>query len=179
VGRHVLRRELRQGTSGTDWVAAADSIALRAFRGAAVVCASDTLSAQIVVAYRGDRAPDPAKDSVLLLGEDGTVSVRALLGTGVPPVPCVGPGGGAASRWTLDRGAPVGTVAARFFERGSYHLADAALRYRRGASGRQPLTPETWSSASWDVTSERVGVELVPSGAGSSWSGFLAWLSAE
>lgn len=179
VGRHVLRRELRQGRAGIDWVAARDSLALRAFRGSAVVCASDTLSAQIVVSYRGGRAPDPTKDSVLLLSDDGTASLRALVGTGVSPVPCIGPGGGAAARWTLDRGAPPGTVAARFFERGSYYFSGAALRYRRGASGRQPLTPETWSSdTSWDVGSDRVGVQLVPSRAGEPWSGFLAWLSA-
>jgi hypothetical protein len=30
----------------------------------------------------------------------------------------------------------------RLFESGEYHLADGALRYRRGGGGRQPLTPE-------------------------------------
>jgi hypothetical protein len=33
-------------------------------------------------------------------------------------------------------------VLVRFFERGSYHLADDAFRYRRGGGGRQPLTVE-------------------------------------
>jgi hypothetical protein len=72
-------------------------------------------------------------------------------------------------------------VLARLFERGSYHLTGSALRYRRGGSGRQPLTPEIWSSStSWDVALERLGVEIVPAdGAGEPWSGFLAWLGPE
>jgi hypothetical protein len=180
VGRHVLRRELRHGRPGSDWVAAHDSLALRAFRGAAVVCASDTTSAQIVVAYRGERAPDPAKDSVLLLGANGATLARALVGTGVAPTPCVGPGAGAAARWALDQPAPGGTVAAKIFERGSYYLTGAALRYRRGASGRQPLTPEALSAATaWDVAGGRLGVALVPARSGAPWRGFLAWLDGE
>jgi hypothetical protein len=177
VGRHVLRRELRHGVPGRDWAAGRDSLSLRAFRGAAVVCASDTISAEVVVSYRGDRAPDPTKDSVLLLDEGGAAVVRALLGTGASPDPCAGPGRGTSARWTLDQAAPSGTVVARVFERGSYYLTSAALRYRRGASGRQPLTPEAWSAdTDWDVASERLGVELVPSRTGAPWSGFLAWL---
>jgi len=180
IGRHVMRRELRHGVPGRDWIAEGDSVSLRAFRGAAAVCVSDTVSAQLVVSYRGDRAPDPSKDSVLLLGRDGTSVPRALVGAGVSPSPCVGPGGGEAQRWTLDQPAPPETVAARIFERGSYHLSGAALRYRRGASGRQPLTPEVLSAATtWDLAGGRIGVQLVPSRAGASWSGFLAWLSTE
>ena len=179
VGRHVLRRELRHGLPGRDWIAEPDSLSLRAFRGVAVVCGSDSLSAQLIVSYRGDRAADPSKDSVMLVTEDGAAVARALTATGVSPAPCTGPGGGAAERWTLNEAAPAGTVVVRTFERGSYHLTSAALRYRRGASGRQPLTPETWSAATaWDVETERLGVALVPSRAGAAWSGFLAWLGA-
>lgn len=180
IGRHVLRRELRNGVPERDWIAEGDSVSLRAFRGAAAVCASDTSSAQLVVSYRGDRAPDPSKDSVLLVGREGMSVPRALVGTGVSPSLCVGPGAGASQRWTLDQAAPAGTVAAKIFERGSYHLSGAALRYRRGASGRQPLTPEVLSAATtWDLAGERIGVQLVPSSAGAPWSGFLAWLSTE
>lgn len=176
VGRHVLRRELRHGLPGRDWDATADSLGLRAFRGTGIVCASDSTAAELTVWYSGDRAPDPSKDSVLLVTGEGDVGVRTLVGTGAAPSPCPG-GGGASSRWRLDRAAPSGTLVARLFERGSYHLADAALRYRRGASGRQPLTPEVWSPASgWRISTERLGVGVVPSrGGGGGWSGFLAW----
>jgi hypothetical protein len=181
IGRHVLRRELRHGVPGRDWLVEGDSLSLRAFRGAAAVCVNDTVAAQLVVSYRGDRAPDPSKDSVLLLGGDGASVPRALVGAGVSPSPCVfGPADGVTQRWTLDQPAPTGTVAVKIFERGSYHLGGAALRYRRGASGRQPLTPEVLAAATtWDLAGGRIGVELVPSRAGVAWSGFLAWLSTE
>ncbi len=181
ISRHVLRRELRHGLPGRDWSADADSLSLRAFRGTAIVCAADSVAAAVVVSYRGDRAPDPSKDSVLLVTADGRSAVRALAGTGVAPTPCPGSPAGATARWRLDLGAPTGTVVARLFERGSYHLSGAALRYRRGASGRQPLTPEVWSTASdWDISAERLGVGLVPSvGSSGQWSGFLAWLTPE
>ncbi len=176
VGRHVLRRELRHGVPGRDWDVTADSLGLRAFRGTGIVCASDSTAAELTVWYQGDRAPDPSKDSVLLVTGEGQVGVRALAGTGVAPAPCPG-GAGTSARWRLDRAAPSGTVVARVFERGSYHLSDAALRYRRGASGRQPLTPEVWSSASgWRISTDRLGVGVVPArGGGAAWSGFLAW----
>jgi hypothetical protein len=180
VGRHVLRRELRHGTPGSDWTAELDSLALRAFRGAAVICVNDTISARLIVSYRGERAADPTKDSLLLLREDGGAEARALLGTGVATTSCTGPGDGVAERWTLDRAAPPGTLVARVFERGSYHLSTAALRYRRGASGRQPLTPEVLSAATaWDLTGDRLGVQLVPARDGAPWSGFLAWTKTE
>ena len=176
VGRHVLRRELRQGVPGRDWAATPDSVGLRAFRGVAFVCASDTTAAELTVSYRGDRSPDPAKDSVLLLTAEGVVDARALIGTGAASTSC--PGSGASQRWRLDRGAPAGVVVARLYERGSFHLSDAALRYRRGASGRQPLTPEVWSGATgWRLSGQRLGVAFAPArAAGSPWTGFLAWL---
>lgn len=180
LGRHVLRRELRHGIPGRDWAATADSLGLRAFRGAGIVCASDSIAAELTVWYQGDRAPDPSKDSVLLVTGEGRVGVRALAGTGTASSPCPG-AAGPTMRWRLDRAAPTGTLVARVFERGSYHLTAAALRYRRGASGRQPLTPEVWSSASgWRVSPDRLGMGVVPSlGGGAAWSGFLAWLTTE
>lgn len=176
VSRHVLRRETRHGSEGVDWAVAGDSLWLRAFRGAAVVCANDTVQATLVVSYAGDRAPDPTKDSVLFVAPDGTRAVRALVGASPTAGSCSGPG--ATASWRLDRGAPADAVVGKLFERGAYHLADAALRYRRGASGRQPLTPEVWDGASaWSATGLSVGVVLVPrdSTAGTPWSGFLSW----
>ena len=99
VSRHVLRRELRHGLPGRDWSVDADSLSLRAFRGTAIVCAADSVAAEVVVAYRGDRAPDPSKDSVLLVTADGRSAVRALTGTGVASTPCPGSPVGATARW--------------------------------------------------------------------------------
>jgi hypothetical protein len=177
LGRHVLREELRYGVPGRDWSVFDDSLPLRAFRGTSSVCANDSTAARLTVSYRGSRAPDPAKDSVLLLMADGTTSVRALVATGASSISCAGPGAGVRQLWTLDHGAPVSTVATRIFERGSYHIASSALRYRRGASGRQPLTPEVWTSASaWNASTERLEVSLVPTGGSTAWRGFVAWL---
>ncbi len=177
VFRHVVRRETRMGLGGVDWWSAGDSLALRAFRGAALVCHNDTTSARLVVSYVGDRAPDPAKDSLLLLSADGVREVRALVAASAPPLPCSGLEGGSAALWSLDAPAPPGNVAAKLFERGSYHLSDAALRYRRGAGGRQPLTPEVWSGATaWTRSSGWLHATLVTRDplAGAPWSGLGA-----
>jgi hypothetical protein len=177
VSRHVLRREMRHGVRGADWEVGGDSLALRAFRGTALVCGNDSSTADLLVSYAGDRDPDPTKDSVLLVTAEGDGSVRALLGTAAPPTACAGLDSAGAAAWRLDTPAPAGTVAAKLFERGSYHLSGSALRYRRGAGGRQPLTPEVWSAGTrWTVTDGRVGVELLPrdSVAGPPWSGLVS-----
>jgi hypothetical protein len=177
VGRHVLRREARHGVMGADWEAAGDSLSIRAFRGVALVCESDSASASLVVSFVGDRQPDPSKDSVLVVTADGQRSIHALLRAVAAPGACsrLEPEGAAA--WQLDAPAPTGAVAGKLFERGSYHLSGSALRYRRGAGGRQPLTPEVWSPATrWAVDENRVGVELVPLDtlAGPPWRGLVA-----
>lgn len=181
VSRHVLRTELRRERARRDWSVDADSLSLRAFRGAALVCSTDSAAAEVVVSYRGDRAPDPAKDSVLLIGSRGEQSLRELVGTRVGSG-CDTGDGGAVWRWRLDAPAPPGAIFARLFERGSYHLSGHALRYRRGASGRQPLTAEVWSnSAAWAPSGARLGIELIPRdpNAGRPWHGFLAWDARE
>jgi hypothetical protein len=143
------------------------------------VCANDSVAAELTVTYRGERTPDPTKDSVLVITAEGRVEARALRGVGTAASSCVAPG--VRQRLRMEVGAPSGTVAVRVFERGSYYLSDAALRYRRGASGRQPLTPEVWSPATgWERSSERLGLAVVPSGSsGSPWKGFLAWRTPE
>ncbi|MEQ1857834.1 MAG: hypothetical protein ABL963_15375 [Longimicrobiales bacterium] len=177
IGRHVLRQELRHGVPARDWIADADSVSLRAFRGTGLVCGSDSLTASVEVTYAGQRAPDPTKDSVLLVTADGLQTVYALVGAGATTSACAGGVPAPPSRWRLDRPAPPDVVVARLFERGAYHLSGAALRYRRGASGRQPLTPEVWSALTgWTASTQSLGVRLVPSpGRGAPWSGFLAW----
>jgi prepilin-type N-terminal cleavage/methylation domain-containing protein len=177
VSRHVLRRETRHGTRGSDWKVDADSLALRAFRGVALVCGSDSVSAGLVVSYDGERAPDPSKDSVLLLTEDGQRVARALLAATTSSTPCGLLGPGTEALWRLDSLPPMQALAAKLFERGSYHLSGSALRYRRGAGGRQPLTPEVWSGESgWAPSAGRLAVTLVPTdpSAGAPWTGIVA-----
>jgi len=179
VGRHTLRRELRFGVQGRDWAADSDSLALRAFRGTALVCPADSAAVSLSVAFRGDRAPDVTKDSVLLVTEGGSRTARALVAIGAPSGACVGapPEGFVAATWTVETVAPAGAVVAMLFEHGSYHLVDGALRYRRGRSGRQPLTPEVWASTSGWITSDgHLGVELIPGSpdVGRPWAGYLA-----
>jgi hypothetical protein len=133
-----------------------DSFSLRAFRGTAVVCSAPA-PGELVVRWSGFRSPDASKDSVLVLGGDGSWSVRALASRSVAPGACGGPASGAEERWELDR--PVDEPRlARLFERGSYHLADDAFRYRIGAGGRQPLTPPNLDPASSLVSTSPSGV---------------------
>lgn len=181
VAGHVLRRELRRGRPGRDWVVDDDSLRLRAFRGTAIVCACDSATAQITVSYRGDRRPDPSKDSVLLLGPTGSVEVRALVGTGGSATDCGPAPATELESWTLDAPVEPGAVVARLFERGSYHVALSALRYRRGASGRQPLTPEVWGdSSTWSLNGARLGLEVRPldPDVGLPWAAFLSWTAS-
>ncbi len=136
-----------------------DSIALRAFRGTAVVCALSG-DGTALVRYRGLRAPEPAKDSVVSVGwaggggggsgggksgggHAGISGPRALqlltsttASDGCPPHAAE-----SLYHWTL-ASAPMPGTLLLLFESGSYHLTGSALRYRRGESGRQPLTAE-------------------------------------
>jgi prepilin-type N-terminal cleavage/methylation domain-containing protein len=177
VSRHVLRRETRHGIEGTDWVAGGDSLSIRAFRGAAVVCGPDPASTDIVVSYRGDRAPDPTKDSVLLVSAAGARTVRALVGTAAASTPCAVLDSAGAAVWRLEVPPPRDVVAAKLFERGSYHMSGAALRYRRGPGGRQPLTPEVLAATSgWAELGGWLRLELVPADTlgGAPWRGLVA-----
>jgi hypothetical protein len=143
IARHIVGREVRRGRAGRDWtVFGRDSLVLRAFRGVGEICPWRPGVREILVAYRGVREADASKDSVLLMDRDGTWTARALVWVGGSDVSCPQAPTVAVERWRLDRDAPAGVVLARVFERGSYHLTGGALRYRRGAAGRQPLTPE-------------------------------------
>ncbi|HEY0809273.1 MAG TPA: hypothetical protein VGD49_03890 [Longimicrobiales bacterium] len=113
-----------------------DSIATRLFRGIAIVCgARDSIT---FARYRGLRLPDATKDSALQLGVENVVAVQTAatsaqtcfpapdeqvlaLNLGILPPP--------NSTWLI-------------FETGAYHLSTNALRYRRGAESRQPITSE-------------------------------------
>lgn len=134
--RVVLRAELRHGLPAQVLAGGGDSLRVRAARGAGVVCLID--GADLLVAYRGVRQPEPDKDSVLLVGPEGIITADAIR-SAAPSDRCGGSlrirsGPGADG---LDGDA--GTIAV-VFEGGVYQVADGALRYRRGAGGRQPLT---------------------------------------
>lgn len=154
VAAALLAAELRYLDPATDiYGHGPDSVALRAFRGVAVACAS--AAGTVLVRYRGLRAPDPVKDSVIVTGIS-----PAHEGAGAPPGPGIG-GASASSlaasseissgcelqageslyRWTLNPLPSPGALLL-LFESGSYHLNGGALRYRRGDAGRQPLTAE-------------------------------------
>ncbi len=138
----LLPEEVSGGRAGLDWrVEGGDSLTLRAFRGLALMEGNPVPTRVVRVCFRGIRTPDPEKDSVLVLGVDGRWRVNDLEDRHRISSSCPDVEKGWEEEWTL-ASASSGGVLARLFERGSYHLADGAIRYRRGEGGRQPLTPE-------------------------------------
>lgn len=159
TARYTLAQELRTGLAGIDWMAAGDSVVLRAFRGTGVRCA-DAPPPAWAVRYSGLRRPDPAKDSVLVLAPDGVWRVAQLVRARSRPGAC-GQGAG-GEMWELSPAVP-GAVVGRIFERGSYHVAAGAFRYRPGRGGRQPLTAQvlrTGAGAGSGVSGRGGGVDL-------------------
>lgn len=141
TARHLLGEEARAAAGDGAWSVGEDSLALRAFRGHALPCGAPSGPRELRVSAVGVRAPDPEKDSVLLVRASGAVVMLALTDRSPTSSPCAG-AGGTAERWVLSGPVPLDVTAARWFERGAYHLSAGALRYRRGLGGRQPLTPE-------------------------------------
>lgn len=161
----VIGKELRSGVRGRDWVGSAPGgLSLRAFRGWGPVCGSASEGRRIVVAYHGERAANPVKDSVLVLTDDGWL--RADLTGRTPGPPSCGIDlGGNSELWTIDP--PVsGALLARVFERGSYHASGGAFRYRRGRGGRQPLTLDVFDHdrSNIEVRMDRVILNLFADG---------------
>lgn len=179
IARTVLRRELGRGVAPIDWSASADSLRLRAFRGAGFVCAPGRSAEEVVVAYRGDRLPEPAKDSLEVTTVDGVTARFDLESRGAAAAPCLGAD---SMEVILRLGAPetlpAGAVLVRVFETGSYHFSGGALRYRVGYGGRQPLTPEVWQNRPTGFLpgDSTVRMRWIPDGpTGRSVSEFLAW----
>lgn len=114
-----------------------DSIASRIFRGVAIVCGFR--SGWTYARYRGLRLPDPAKDSVLQLGIENTA---ALSSASVSDDACPHAPGENVLALTWPASPPMIGSIWLIFESGSYHLNSHALRYRRGAESRQPITNE-------------------------------------
>ena len=158
----LVRAETAAGRRDADWVMAADSVALRAYRGTGLACGEHEAPERIVVSYAGYRRPDPTKDSVEVVYADGARAVLALIGVTAGPPTCWGAPLEGGIALELGGPAPPGGVLVRVFERGAYSLSGRALRYRRGAGGRQPLTPEILERESrWRLADGRLSAELV------------------
>lgn len=158
----VLGRDLRRGIAGRDWLGpVGDSLPLRAFRGWGLACPGGTTGPGVtVVAYRGERAPNPAKDSVLVLTDEGWLAADLVGRAGTTQPLCPDGLDSDTELWTLDP--PVSGALMRVYEHGSYHLADGALRYRRGRGGRQPVTAEVFrESSTLEGTPGRILLTLV------------------
>jgi hypothetical protein len=177
IVRWILEEEVRAGVPGRDWqVPRGDSMALRAFRGWALVLARESGASpgEIVVCQRGIRKADSGKDSVLVLSEGGRWTAARLVWREVSHGACPGEAGFHRERWLLEPVVP-DAVLTRVYERGVYFIRDQALRYRRGRSGRQPMTPPrislrdqrmlplVESGFAWELESTTLdrGVELV------------------
>jgi prepilin-type N-terminal cleavage/methylation domain-containing protein len=136
----VLGGELRRASATDLRAVGPDSIAMRAFRGIGTVCG--TSGDGIIVHFRGDRQPDPAKDSLLWIRSGGPIVTLALAGTAsFTASDCDGVAPGEVQLWRTTPPAS-GPGVLLLFESGTYYLAGLALRYRIGAGGRQPLTAE-------------------------------------
>jgi hypothetical protein len=166
----ILHEELSVGVAGRDWHLDGErAVVLRAFRGYGRVCGPAADGSSWLVAWVGQRAPDPARDSLLVLQAGGNWVATPLVGhasQGTDAVgTCLPESGEAVAAWVVPdvpppvhavgveghAGDPLSTerpVLARYFETGRYSLEDGAFRYRRGAGGRQPLTPERVDRAS-------------------------------
>lgn len=127
----------------------ADSVALRAFRATAIVC--DTADTHAFLRWTGSRGPDAAKDSLLVLRPGPELALPVAAPVAVTHDNCSALPAERIIRVEAAGALRTGDVAL-VFERGSYHLADRALRWRAGSAGRQPLTAEVFDDAASGFT---------------------------
>lgn len=183
VAATVMGRDLRRGVAGRDWPdPAGDSLPLRAFRGWGLSCVSVAgRPGTVVVAYRGERRPNPVKDSVLVLTERGWRPANLVSRARAREPACPDGLNSDVEVWAVDP--PISGPLLRVFERGSYHVAGGALRYRRGRGGRQPLTPEVFLGPSgMEGSRGRILLRLVSDRApwgGGTWSTWIPLWSRE
>jgi len=146
----VIRRELGRAWISDDWTLTSDrTLALRAYRGTGYPCGrvepvdpaapagSPPFRYDLQVDFKGSRRPDPRKDSVAVLLQNGDILPADLVQVGSAGCPGVE---GLMVGFTTPRPLGVPPAAVRVFERIEYVLADSTLRLRRGRAGRQPLT---------------------------------------
>ena len=142
IGWHVLLAEVSAGVPLRDWsVEGSAVLPLRVFRGMGELCQGQGTPSEGWVRYGGMRLPEPEKDSLLLLDAGGAWHPVRLVGRAPSGSTCPSWPGEEVEHWSWEPPVP-GALLGRVFERGSYHLENGALRYRLGAAGRQPLTPE-------------------------------------
>ena len=169
--RQIVPREVRVGRHGRDWaLGSSGDLSLRAFRALLRPCPGSPAGRVVEGTVEGLRAPDPSKDSALVLSSFGEWTRVDLRGAEPGTGEC-GPG----SVWRLSVDPPVPEpVLLRIFERGEYSLRDGTLRYRRGRSGRQPLTAGVLDPAASGFSSGPGGaVRLELHGPGGGWSRVL------
>lgn len=150
IASHVLRTELGSaGGTGALIAYPPDSIRVRVFRGFGLACLDPNPDGVLLVRWSGDRRPDPAKDSVLILDSRGRWSASDLVDVTGSSLDCASAGLGTSDyeRWTLQP--PREGVLVRLFESGSYHVSDGSLRYRGTRGGRQPITETRLGPASF------------------------------
>ena len=179
IARSVMRGELRHAHPPDDWIVHADSVVVRAFRGAGTICAADSVTAEVLVSYQGGRLPEPLKDSVELLVADGSLRYADLTASSETDEVCPFTAHAERSlRLRLDAPAPGDALALRVYEKGSYHISGSALRYRSGRGGRQPLTPEALDDArsSWTISARSFGWSVMVDDLPERWGGFLGWI---
>ena len=159
----VMRAELRYAAA-PDLTAGPDSVRLRAIRGSGVICSRD--GGVLRVRYRGIRRPDPEKDSVLVVHDSATAGTvfRLSAVVGSDDASC-GPG----FQLTVE-GTPPGRGLVLVFEPGTYHLADGALRYRRGRGGRQPVTETVLADGGFRADPGTLTARLVLHGDSLRWA---------
>jgi len=160
---NLLDDEVSMSVPGRDWVVEADGgMRLRAFRGGARPCPEVPTMAvegvrESVVRWQGERIPDPARDSLLVLTPNGQWHAVRLLAHDAIPAPggCPLALGERWVRWRWEGPLAEHPFPAfvplyfRVFEVGRYSIEDRAFRYRRGAAGaRNPLTLELFAPES-------------------------------
>jgi len=125
--------------------AGSDSVALRAFRGMALVCARGP--AGPIVRYAGLRDPDPAKDSLLIATAEPE-RTASLISVAPQVNACVTAAGESLFELVLVPDSLRSGDVLLVFESGAYHLSTGAFRYRPAGGSRQPLTAEVFRTDS-------------------------------
>jgi hypothetical protein len=161
------------------YASAPESLAMRVFRGAGIVC--DTTGGSALLRYRGWRDPDPTKDSLLVLDARGERAQPLRAASGPLAPSCTLQPGEEAHRVTSSGPLLPGTLAL-VFESGAYHLSAGALRYRRGAGTRQPVTADVLQHDSSNFTLETavtrasaVRLRVQPARAAAERAGVTVW----
>lgn len=171
----VLRDELRWLDAAADiHGVAGDSMAFRVLRGSGIVCGAT--ASELHVRYVGMRLPDPTKDSILVLtarashvaalqgAEPGGSCTTADPSAHDPAAEAGSTGEGVPFRLRLgDAADATDATLVAVFESGVYFVRDAALRYRLGREGRQPLTDERFATRGPPVALDRASsIAIVP-----------------